>query len=166
MEQTTTTKQLTCKDRIKKDYREECRQLSSLFSVMSGTYTPEELETFADSFSMDVEDLSNDRLCDKAYKALSQYGLGIDYVLPNTFTGQRKGYLRWQISWGGPSSEWRFFFVPGESDAYRIEYWFMDWADGAKVGCTGGRVAKLLWNYLQECDYPRNCYESAMQNRD
>lgn len=165
MDKTQTT-QPTCKDLVKKEYRKECAKLSALFAVMHGTHTPEELQTFSSDFGIDVEDSSEDRLSDKAYEAIASYGLSIDYVLPNTFTGQRKGYLRWQISWGGPSDEWRFFFVPGESEAYRIEYWYMDWFDGAKVGCTGGRVANLLWNYLQETETAHYAYEDAMKNRD
>lgn len=59
-----------------------------------------------------------------------EYGLSFDYVAPNTFDDQPEGYFRYQISWGGPSDEFRFYVNPDLSCHY-IEYWFMDWFDGA-----------------------------------
>jgi len=38
-----------------------------------------------------------------------EYGLSFDYVGPGTFNGQRRGYWRYQLSWGGPSDEFRFY---------------------------------------------------------
>ena len=58
------------------------------------------------------------------------YGLCFDFVEPDTFDDQREGYFRYQISWGGPSDEFRFF-VNLDGSCHRIEYWFLDWFDGA-----------------------------------
>lgn len=54
-----------------------------------------------------------------------EYGLCLDFVEAGTFDGQRRGYVRFQFSWGGPSEELRIY-ADGE-----IEFWFMDWGDGA-----------------------------------
>ena len=59
-------------------------------------------------------------------------GLGFDYVEPHTFTDQLEGYWRWQFSWGGPSDELRAY-VNEHKEIHRLEYWFMDWYDGAKL---------------------------------
>ena len=59
-------------------------------------------------------------------------GLGFDYVEPHTFTDQLEGYWRWQFSWGGPSDELRAY-VNRDDRIHRLEYWFMDWMDGAKL---------------------------------
>jgi len=71
-------------------------------------------------------------------------GLCFDYVDPNTFTDQLEGYWRWQLSWGGPGDEFRIYinsytesseyslYVPDKS-VHRIEYWYLDWFDGAHV---------------------------------
>lgn len=64
----------------------------------------------------ETEDLGN----------LWNYGLSIDYIEPKTFKNQYKGYTRYQLSWGGPSEEFRWY--DGSS---RIEFWFLDWFDGA-----------------------------------
>ena len=59
-------------------------------------------------------------------------GLCFDYVDPKTFPDQLEGYWRWQLSWGGPSDEFRIYINPDKS-VHRIEYWYMDWYDGAHV---------------------------------
>ena len=75
-------------------------------------------------------------------------GLGFDYVEPNTFTDQKEGYWRWQRSWGGPGDEFRIFVNPDKS-VHRIEYWDVDWGDGAHV--TRGAVKHAdVWAKLQE----------------
>ena len=66
-------------------------------------------------------------LKDPEYEAL-----GFDYVEPNTFEHQLEGYWRWQFSWGGPSDELRAY-VNENKEIHRLEYWFMDWYDGAKL---------------------------------
>lgn len=62
---------------------------------------------------------------------LAEYGLAIDYVEPGTFTDQTQGYKRYQLSWGGPSEEFRLF------DDGTMQFWYMDWFDGASVPVTG-----------------------------
>lgn len=66
--------------------------------------------------------------------SLNEYGLSFDYVVPGTFNDQPRGYWRWQLSWGGPSDEIRFYaeLLKEYGPAYvdRIEYVFMDWYDG------------------------------------
>jgi len=79
---------------------------------------------------------------------LAEYGLCFDYVAPNTFADQREGYFRYQLSWGGPSDEFRFF-INSDLSCHRVEYWFLDWFDGASRILSGGD-ARLL---LEVCDW-------------
>ena len=76
-------------------------------------------------------------------------GLCFDYVEPDTFTDQKEGDWRWQLSWGGPSDEFRIFVNPDKS-VHRIEYWYLDWFDGAsetldpKLHCDAwGRLSEI-----------------------
>ena len=73
-------------------------------------------------------------------------GLGFDYVKPHTFKDQTEGYWRWQFSWGGPSDELRAF-VNRDDSIHRLEYWYMDWYDGAKVSIAAEHAA---WPKMQE----------------
>ena len=71
-----------------------------------------------------------------------EYGLSFDYVAPHTFQDQDQGYFRYQISWGGPSDEFRFYVNPDFSP-YCVEYWFLDWFDGAHRELRGEDRALL-----------------------
>ena len=80
--------------------------------------------------------------------------LGFDYVEPHTFTDQLEGYWRWQFSWGGPSDELRAY-VNRDDSIHRLEYWFMDWMDGAKLELTQDDhlnicFSRSVWQRTQE----------------
>jgi hypothetical protein len=123
-----------------------------------------------DSRMADLETLYKLAIEDsEAYDAnlgnLSEYGLGFSYVAPETFSDQLEGYYRYQLSYGGPSQEIRFYVSPNADHTcnvtqdcgqlhhtpYRIEFWHMDWYDGASVDITNSQLAKDLYNYF-------NCY--------
>ena len=59
------------------------------------------------------------------------YILCVDYVEKDTFLDQPEGYWRVQLSWGGPADELRYF-VKSE-DVVVVEYWYLDWHDGAHI---------------------------------
>lgn len=84
--------------------------------------------------------------------SIHEYGLSFDYVAAGTFQDQRVGYWRWQLSWGGPSDEFRFYADPGWK-LTRIEYRFMDWWDGAGLELKGDDETLLteLWDWFEEC---------------
>ena len=78
---------------------------------------------------------------------ISEYGLCFDKVEPNTFQGQKLGYWRWQLSWGGPSDEFRIF-VDEDKNIYKIEYWFLDWGDGASIIVKDSLIYHIIEYYL------------------
>jgi len=82
----------------------------------------------------------------------NEYGLGFDYVAKGTFTDQKRGYFRYQLSWGGPSDEFRFY-VDETLDPVEIEYWFLDWFDGASIELQGSNYDLLaeIFNDFKEC---------------
>lgn len=80
--------------------------------------------------------------------SFNEYGLSFDYVPKGTFSDQKRGYFCWQLSWGGPADEFRFY-VDEELDVTEIEYWFLDWYDGAGKLLTGDDF-KLLDEIYQD----------------
>jgi hypothetical protein len=74
--------------------------------------------------------------------------LGFDYVEPGTFTDQLEGYWRWQLSWGGPGDEFRIYINPDKS-VHRIEYWYLDWYDGAKVELDAQQHSDA-WSHMEQ----------------
>lgn len=71
-----------------------------------------------------------------------EYGLGVDYVAKGTFRDQKRGYFRWQLSWGGPADEIRFL-LDEDLDAVSIEFWYLDWNDGASKKLSGAAFILL-----------------------
>lgn len=82
---------------------------------------------------------------------LPEYGLCFDYVPSGTFSDQKEAFFRYLLSWGGPSDEFRFFANPDLS-CHRIEYWFLDWFDGAHRVLDNDAEALLteLWQWFRE----------------
>jgi hypothetical protein len=77
---------------------------------------------------------------------LFDIGLDFSFVPSFTFDEQEEHYFRWQLSWGGPSDEFRIY-TDNENNINRIEYWYMDWFDGASVECTQNQPIRdaVLW---------------------
>lgn len=115
-----TTRPQNCKARVRKELRERIADLRKLW----------------EQYCNDSEARHD------AFGHIHEYGLCFDYVEPATFEGQEEGYFRYQLSWGGPSDEFRIFVNPDFS-AHRIEYWFMDWFDGAHIVLKGHALALL-----------------------
>ena len=89
-----------------------------------------------------------------------EYGLGFDYVAPNTFKGQRRGYWRYQLSWGGPSDELRFYGDEGMLIT-KVEYWFLDWFDGAHKNVTDVKCVQWLIGEFEGLDSFRSAFDTA-----
>lgn len=92
---------------------------------------------------------------------LYEYGLSFDYVAPETFNDQPEGYWRHQLSWGGPSDEIRFYASRPDSPCYRVEYWFLDWWDGASLDLTRDDICQWLWDWFQEAGSVQAEYDKA-----
>ena len=63
--------------------------------------------------------------------------LGFDYVEPHSWDDQPEGYWRGQFSCGGTSDELRGY-VNEHKELHRLEDWYMDWLDGAKLEVQRG----------------------------
>ena len=119
--------QPTCKERVTEHYKSRMDDIRQLW------------ESYKDNPEAEVEDLGT----------FNEYGLAFDYVSPRTFTDQRRGYFRYQLSTGGPGDEFRFY-VDENLNPTRIEYWFLDWWDGAKRVLRSGADFDLLAEILED----------------
>ena len=134
-------KEKSCKERIREHYRSrisDIRECWELYRKDSEAYT-------------------------EGGNNWGEYGLSFDYVAPGTFEGQRRGYFRFQISWGGPSDEFRFS-TDENFGLTSVQYWFMDWFDGASV-TVNGKDRELwgeIWEDWRDCEIPQSQYRKAM----
>ena len=120
----------TCKDEVQEASTDRLADLQTLFDLYC-----EDPEAYDD-------DLGN----------FNEYGLCFDYVAPYTFDRQEEAYYRYLLSYGGPSEEIRFYVSqPSEStECYRIEFWYLNWFDGASVDITKHDTARTLWEWFQD----------------
>lgn len=94
----------------------------------------------------------------------SEYGLAFDYVAPETFgKDQEQGYFRYQISYGGPSEEIRFF-TDENFRPYKIEFWYLDWFDGAKKILQGKdkELLQEIFADFKDCGTVEHVHRQAM----
>lgn len=103
-------------------------------------------ERVADAFASRMADLR--KLWEAGYGVevenigkLEDYGLAIDKVEPDK-QGRHAGYWRYQLSWGGPSEEFRYYA------GGRVEFWLLDWWDGACVPVQG-RDAEIIREIIE-----------------
>tara|TARA_R110000803_G_scaffold31939_1_gene70726 strand:+ start:906 stop:1355 length:450 start_codon:yes stop_codon:yes gene_type:complete len=81
---------------------------------------------------MDRRESEDQEESDQADEEFYQYGLSFDYVHPFTFDDQRAGYWRWQISWGGPSEEFRIY-LDEHNQPKAIDFTYLDWGEGHSI---------------------------------
>ncbi len=128
------TKEATCEDRINDRLESRLDDLRLLWKL----------------YCEDPEAYDDD------HGRLDDYGLCFDYVAPETFKDQPKGYFRYQISYGGPSSEFRIFANKRDAHTwtiYRIDFHFLDWFDGARRTLRGDDLTfmeELITSYFVE----------------
>ena len=132
------TSQLSCTDRVQSHLTSRLDDLTQLWAA------------YCEGNEDSVPDLGT----------FNEYGLSFDYVEPGTFTDQPEGYHRYQLSWGGPSDEFRFF-TNHDLSLYRIEYWFVDWFDGAPADVTNNPLMSELWDFFVEIGSAEHAIQEA-----
>ena len=78
--------------------------------------------------------------------SLDEYGLSFDYISAGTFSDQKAPYWRWQLSYGGPTEEFRMY------ENGDMEFWYLDWFDGACVDVGGDDydIIDNMWGEYKE----------------
>ena len=75
---------------------------------------------------------------------IDEYPLSIDYIEPDV--NDTPPHWQYLISYGGPSSEIRFFVNNKSStEPYKVEFWFLDWSIEYKHDVTGEDIIERLW---------------------
>jgi hypothetical protein len=128
----TDTKEPTCVDKIGAELAGRMKDIRVLLYMHDHGDPPD--------YDLDTGELLD--ACPIDCENLLEYGYSFDDVDGD------QGYWRWQLSWGGPGDEFRFFTGDGGVD--NIEYWFLYLDNTAKIRVTGddfkvlARVYKIL----------------------
>lgn len=166
-------KQPTCAERIEENWESRREDLSRALIIdriggpeeWQRLEVPERVELLQEA-GLSVFMARRDD-CPEEFQPLTEYGLCFDYVAPGTFGDQdeeeegEEGYWLYQLSWGGPSDEIRFFSSEPDWKPYRIEYWFLDWFDGASRSITADPLASELWDLFDGFGTVKSEYEKA-----
>jgi len=144
-----TKKRETCEERIQSELDDRLTDIKALFGEIEaedvvfdekrgegkGEATCGPLEASYSPADYDDEEERGEAviemLQDAANEQRYEYGLCADYVSAGTFDDDGPGYFRYQLSWGGPSDEFRFF-LDADQTCYKVTYCFQDWFDGAE----------------------------------
>jgi len=112
----------------------------------------EEIKTYLHGLGYECKIFDQDSNAEKMFELRCEYALSFDYVAPDTFTDQDEGYFRYQISWGGPSEEIRYY-VDSEFNILYAEFWYLDWFDGAPLRLTGDELvtAEAVLQDFNDC---------------
>jgi hypothetical protein len=147
-----TTKQLSCADLVDQKYQDEENDLKAIKDYFDDFETLNEGEQIAKKKASEMGGYDY-HYHDNFFDYLNDgYFLSWDYVEPFTFgDSQKAGYWRLQISWGGPSSEFRIY-ADSEKDIGKIEYWYQDWFDGAFVDVPFNSVSWDVCDMFLECE--------------
>ena len=110
------------------------------------------LKDYQNAFNYFDKDKREDNNQYKGYEDLFDYvnqsGLSFDYVEANTFEDQKSGFWRFQMSWGGPSDEFRIY-TDHENNIDYIEYWYLDWFDGAFIRVNDDIIYHICEMFLE-----------------
>jgi len=138
IEERKTTKpiQKNCIDLVKKKYQDRFEQFKTAKNFLD--IDKSERNKFEEFLSDEYQDLNQ---YEDFFDYVNQSGLCFDRVEAGTFKDQRAAYWRWQLSWGGPSEEFRLF------DNGDLEYWYLDWFDGACVEVTDEIFENIMANF-------------------
>ena len=129
------TQQRFCADKVQENFNDREKD----FVQAKEFYDKYEDATEGEKIALEVfnEDVSG---YEDFFDYINNYGLCFDYVERGTFTDQERGYFRFQLSWGGPSDEFRIY-VDNDKQITHIDYWFLDWGDGASVRIPEDSIA-------------------------
>ena len=123
-----TQKQPTCKElviekfnEVEQDYKDAQKYFDELLSI-----DPDKQEEFK------CKDKYNKFFyCEDFFDYVNSNALSWDWV--DAEDEKNPGYFRLQLSWGGPSDEFRIYTIGDTLDIDCIDYHYMDWFDGASI---------------------------------
>jgi hypothetical protein len=149
----TVQEKLTCKDKVK-DSLQDLLDDWLLASLYCGE-TEEQLK----EQGHDIEAVEDYLQYESLFDYVNMTALSWDFEKGNTFSMKlnksesayyKAGYYRLNLSYGGPSTEFRVY-TDKDLNIDRIEYWYLDWYDGASVVVDSSSyiVVDLIMQFLE-----------------
>ena len=125
-----------CFEIVEKKYQDRLNQFEAAQAFLD--IDKNERDQFDKFLSDNYQELNHH---DNFFDYVNESGLCFDRVEAGTFRDQRAPFWRWQLSWGGPADEFRLF------DNGDLEYWYLDWFDGACVQVKDEIFEDIMKNF-------------------
>ena len=159
-----TVKQKTCAERIHQEWEDRRNMIGDFAFAVGGVHwdcedndggvccddlTGQETDNnfyAGERYEQHIIDTYGEEALTDPLIILDSFILSADWVEHESefFEGAiHREYYRIQFSWGGPSDELRIYHD-------RVEYWFLDWFDGASIDVTRDRAVGFLLNWFEE----------------
>jgi len=138
----TLTKEKTCKDLVNESYLNTYDDW-----ILAQLFCGETEESLKKS-GYKMADFKDYLEYESLFDYVNQTALSWDFVEAGTFTDQKVGYYRFQLSYGGPSTEFRIY-TDKDLNINHIEYWYLDWFDGASIIINDKLVVEILEEFLE-----------------
>jgi hypothetical protein len=134
----------SCGERVQGAFKSELETLRELWDVHTGR-------------EEENDDVSED--------SFYEHGLSFEYVAGDE---DRPGFFRYLISWGGPSTEFRFF-ADGSGynwKMWKCEFWLLDWFDGAYATAYGDdkELMNEIFQNFAECGSCEHAVGQAIED--
>lgn len=157
------SKEKDIQERAEQSMNSRMEDLEFLYNSDSPEEWDNENWKIAEDFGI-TKDMTEDDIYEAIYTGRNEYGLSFDYVAPDTFNDQERGYFRYQISWGGPSEEIRFY-VDYDKHPYKIEFWFLDWFTGHGIELEGDylETAEAIFQDFSDMGSVDHAYDEARE---
>ena len=141
----------TCKELV----RDEFNQVEQTYQEANDFFNEYENATEGEQIALKVIDKHKGDYFheyEDLFDYINQNALSWDYVEPGTFEDQEEGYYRLQLSWGGPSDEFRIYTIGDTLEIDVIDYHYMDWFDGASINVMPDTLSWDVCQMFLDCE--------------
>ena len=146
---TNTEKQLTCKDlvqgqfnHVEQDYKNAEQYFNDYDNATEGEQIAMKvIDKHKGDYFREYEDL---------FDYVNNTALSWDYV--EAEDEENPAYYRLQLSWGGPSDEFRIYTIGETLDIDCIDYHYMDWFDGASIPVFENTASFNVCQMFLDCE--------------
>ena len=156
---------------IVEEARKELKLVSENMSFYEKFNDVEDEQDFIHMLCRECADVEEIKWAIDQYEDLppfNEYGLSFDYVELGTFDDQEEDYFRYQITYGGPSVEIRFY------EDYFIEFVYLNWFCGVGFDVTDEDWAIFVHDYFADIEMldfetkreETNYYEKKMEQEE
>ena len=142
-----TAKQPTCRElvnekfnQVEQDYQDAEKYFDKLYQL-----SDDEQEQYK------TKDKHNKFFyCEDLFDYVNNTALSWDYV--EAEDEDNPAYYRLQLSWGGPSDEFRIYTIGDTLDIDCIDYHYMDWFDGASIPVFENTASFNVCQMFLDCE--------------